>query len=90
MKSIHNLTVDDPADILQQLWCVGGEWQLLVRHHGKGTAQYKNLHVWDTEAVRPYSVKNDPNELKNLEGERAERVTSLPKEIAVWWKPKAK
>jgi len=88
-NSTHNLTVGDPADTLQYLWCVDGEWKLLVRHHGKDTSQFKNLHVWDTEEVRLYNLKDDPNELKNLAGERPERVTSLRKKIDAWWKPKA-
>jgi arylsulfatase A-like enzyme len=89
-NSIHNLTVGDPADTLQYLWCVDGDWKLLVRHHGKDTTKYKNLHVWDTEAVRLYNVKDDPNELKNLASKRPKMVASLRKKIDAWWKPKVK
>jgi arylsulfatase A-like enzyme len=75
--SIHNMTPGDPDDTLQYLWCVEGDWKLLVRYHGKDTTQYRKLHVWDTEPVRLYNLKTDPHEETDRSSQHPEVVDRL-------------
>jgi arylsulfatase A-like enzyme len=82
--SIHNMTVGDPDDTQQYLWCVEDEWKLLVRYHGKDTTKYRNVHVWDKAPVRLFNLKNDPHEKNDLAGERPQIVERLKKAIEAW------
>jgi arylsulfatase A-like enzyme len=83
-NSTHNITVGNPDDTLQYLWCIEGDWKLLVRHHGKDTTKYKNLHVWDTLPVRLYNLKKDPQEKNELSASHPEIVDRLSKTIKQW------
>jgi arylsulfatase A-like enzyme len=82
--SIHNMTVGDPNDTLQYLWCVERDWKLLVRRHGTDTTNYRNLHVWDDVPVRLYNVAADPHEENNLAEKHPEIVERLTAEIETW------
>lgn len=79
--SIHNMTPGDPDDTLQYLWCVEGDWKLLVRYHGQDTTKYRKLHVWDTEPVRLYNLKNDPHEQTDRSSQHPEVVDRLTEMI---------
>jgi len=83
-NATHNMTPGDPDDTLQYLWCVSGDWKLLLRHHGKDTTQYKNLHVWDTAPVRLYNLKDDPHEKNELSSAHPEIVAKLREKIEAW------
>ena len=83
-NSTHNMTVGNPDDTLQYLWCVEGDWKVLVRYHGKDTTNYKNLHVWDTAPIRLYNVKDDPHEKVDLAAKNPEIAERLKKEIEGW------
>ena len=82
--STHNMTPGEPDDTLQYLWCVDGDWKLLVRHHGKDTTKYKNLHVWDTKPVRLYNLSDDPHEKHELSATHPEVVKRLRRAIEGW------
>ena len=83
-NSIHNMTPGNPSDTLQYLWCIEGDWKLLLRCGGKDTTRYRNLHIWDTASVRLYNLKNDPLEKKELSVSHPERVERLRKKIEAW------
>lgn len=83
-NATHNMTPGDPDDTLQYLWCVSGDWKLLIRHHGKDTTQYKNLHVWDTAPMRLYNLKDDPHEKNELSSAHPEIVAKLREKIQTW------
>ena len=82
--SIHNMTVGDPDDTQQYLWCVEDEWKLLVRYAGKDTTKYRNVHVWDTAPARLFNLKHDPHEKHDLAGERPKVVQQLMQAINDW------
>lgn len=82
--SIHNMTVGNPNDTLQYLWCVERDWKLLVRHHGTDTTKYRNLHVWDELPVRLYNLATDPHEKNNVAKQHPETVERLMAEIEAW------
>ena len=82
--SIHNMTVGDPNDTLQYLWCVERDWKLLLRHHGIDTTDYRNLHVWDDVPVRLYNLATDPHEENNLADLHPDIVMRLTAEIETW------
>ena len=79
--SIHNMTPGDPSDTLKYLWCVEGDWKLLVRYPGKDTTQYRKLHVWDTEPTRLYHLKDDPHEEYDRSSQYPELVHRLKERI---------
>lgn len=82
--STHNMTIGNPDDTLQYLWCVDNEWKLLVRYHGNDTTHYRNLHTWDTAPERLYRIKDDPHEQRDLAEQHPEVVARLKKEIDQW------
>jgi arylsulfatase A-like enzyme len=84
--SIHNITIGNPDDTRQYLWCVEDEWKLIQRFHGKDTTKYKNVHTWDTAPVRLYNIKADPHEEHDLAAEQPEVVSRLKQEVATWTK----
>ncbi|MEM7014085.1 MAG: sulfatase [Verrucomicrobiota bacterium] len=86
MHSIHNMTVGNPDDTRQYLWCVEGEWKLIQRFDGKDTTKYENVHIWDEAAVRLFNLAADPHEKKDLAANRPEIVERLRKAIANWRK----
>jgi arylsulfatase A-like enzyme len=85
--SVHNMTPGDPAGTLQYLWCVDGDWKLIIRHHGSDTTEYRNLHIWDKVPVRLYHLSEDPHEENNLADAEPGKVEALRKKIDVWWTP---
>jgi arylsulfatase A-like enzyme len=82
--SVHNMTPGDPDDTLQYLWCVSGDWKLLLRHDGSDTTEYKNTHIWDTQPVRLYNLKDDPHEQIERSAEHPELVEDLRNKIEAW------
>lgn len=83
-NSTANMTPGEADGTLQYRWCVSGEWKLLLRHNGKDTTNYKNLHIWDTQPVRLYNLKNDPQEKNELSAKHPEIVANLRKKIEAW------
>ena len=86
-NSTHNMSLGHSDETLQYLWCVEGDWKLLVRYHGADTTKYHNLHVWDTAPVRLYNVAEDPHERNECSAEHPDIVARLKKEIEDWHKP---
>ena len=72
---------------LQYLWCVDGDWKLLVRYHGADTTKYANLHVWDQAPVRLYNVTEDPHEQNECSAKHPDIVARLKQEIEGWHEP---
>ncbi len=83
-NSSHNITSGNPDDTLQYLWCVEGDWKLLLRYDGKDTTRYHQLHVWDTVPMRLYNLKNDPQEKNELSSSHLEIAERLRKIIETW------
>jgi arylsulfatase A-like enzyme len=84
--SIHNMTVGDPGDTLQYLWCVDDEWKLILRFDGQDTTEYRNVHAWDTAPIHLYDIASDPNEMHDLAARKPEVVARLKQEIDAWAK----
>ncbi len=84
--SVHNLTVGDPDDTLQYLWCVDEEWKFMERFAGKDPTKYQVLHTWDTAPVRLYHIDRDPHELNDVATQNPEVVARLKQEIMKWKK----
>lgn len=82
--SIHNMTVGDPDDTQQYLWCVEDAWKLIVRYSGKDTTKYSNLHVWDTAPVRLFNLQDDPHEKIDLAKTHPAIVERLRRAIDAW------
>ena len=82
--SIFNMTVGDPDETQQYLWCVEDEWKLLVRYPGKDATRYRNVHVWDEAPVRLFNLQDDPHENHDLAGEYPEIVARLKQAIQDW------
>ncbi|WP_068137503.1 sulfatase-like hydrolase/transferase [Roseimaritima ulvae] len=83
--STHNMTVGNPHDTLQYLWCVEGDWKLLLRYHGKDTTKYHNLHVWDKAPVRLYNLSDDPHEQQDLTAMHPDVVARMTEAIKTWY-----
>jgi arylsulfatase A-like enzyme len=82
--SVANMTPGNPDDSLQYLWCIEGDWKLILRRQGKDTTPYHALHVWDTAPHRLYNVKNDPHEKNDLAAAHPEIVEDLQRKIEAW------
>lgn len=82
--SIHNMTVGEPHDTLQYLWCVEGDWKLIQRFSGSDTTKYKAVHEWDATPIRLYNLKSDPHEKMNLAAKHPQIVSRLKRAIEKW------
>ena len=83
-NSIHNMTRGNPDDTLQYLWCIDGDWKLLLRYHGKDTTRYRNVHTWDTARIRLFNLKDDPHEKKDLASSHPDKAKQLKAKIEAW------
>lgn len=86
-NATHNITLENSDDTLQYLWCLEGDWKLLVRYHGSDTTKYKNLHVWDQAPYRLYNVHKDPHEQDDCAERHPDVVKRLSKAIEDWHAP---
>ena len=78
------MTRGNPDDTLQYLWCVDGDWKLLLRYHGKDTTRYRNVHIWDTASIRLFNLKDDPHEKKDLASSHPDKTQQLKEKIEAW------
>ena len=83
-NSIHNMSPAKPDETLQYLWCVEGDWKLILRYSGEDTTRYKNVHVWDTAPVRLFNLANDPHGYTDLAAAHPAIVKQLKKRIENW------
>jgi arylsulfatase A-like enzyme len=85
--STHNMTLGDPDDTLQYIWCIEGKWKLIKRYQGKDISpHYSALHKWDTAAYHLYDLEKDPNELKDLADAMPKKVKHMSAKIDQWRK----
>jgi arylsulfatase A-like enzyme len=82
--SSHNMRLGFPDETLQYLWCVEGDWKLLLRYFGKDTTRYRVFHAWDTAKVRLYNLKEDPHERNDLATSHPDIVERLKSKIEAW------
>jgi arylsulfatase A-like enzyme len=83
-NSIHNMSPGQPDDTLQYLWCVEGDWKLILRYPGKDTTRYQNVHIWDTAPVRLFNLAEDPHGETDLASTHANVVERLKQRIENW------
>ena len=85
--STHNMTLGNPDDTLQYIWCIVGKWKLIKRYQGKDiSSHYSALHQWDTSAYHLYDLEKDPNELNDLADSMPKRVEKMSAKIDQWRK----
>lgn len=82
--SIHNITLDDPDDTLQYLWCVEDQWKMILRRRGKDTTEYRRVHLWDEAPARLYRIQEDPHEDHDVASQYPEVVERLSEKISSW------
>ncbi|MCH2208342.1 MAG: sulfatase [Lentisphaerales bacterium] len=87
-SAVQNMTVGDPDDTLKYLWCIEGDWKLLLRYQGKDTTQYRKLHIWDTAPFHLYNLKKDPHEKNDLAASHPEIIDRLKKKVEAWHRVK--
>ena len=84
LHASHNMSLSDPDSTLQYLWCIQGDWKLLLRCDGEDTTHYRKLHEWDTAPYRLFNLSEDPGEKNDLAVAHPEIVARLRAEIAAW------
>jgi len=80
----HNMTVGSPSDTIHYLWCVEGDWKLMIKYPANDTTHYKKLHLWDKKSLRLYNVSKDPHEKTEIAAEHPEVVERLKAAIESW------
>jgi arylsulfatase A-like enzyme len=80
----HNIEVGNPDATLQYIWCIEGDWKLLLRFHGVDKTDYRKLHTWDTAPYRLFNLNDDPGEMNDLAAAHPEIVSRLKTKIAAW------
>lgn len=83
-NAINNMTPGDPDDTLQYLWCIEGDWKLMLRYDGQNKTRYSNVHDWDTAPLRLYNITEDPHERHDLASSRPKIVAELRNKIESW------
>lgn len=81
MHASHNISIGDLDATLQYLWCIEGDWKLLLRYHGADTTRYRDVHEWDTAPYHLFNLKEDPGETKDLAASHPELVARLKAKI---------
>jgi arylsulfatase A-like enzyme len=94
---VHTLlSLDKPAENLLWRWVIDERWKLIVprTHASTGLAAISEPGMGETEVewiksgrVELYDVLADPEEARNLAGEKPEIVSALLKKLDGWWKP---
>ena len=85
--STHNMSLGNPDETLQYIWCIDGYWKLIKRYRGKDlSSHYSALHIWDTADFHLYNLQNDSNELNDLAGSMPKRVKQMSAKIEQWRK----
>ena len=84
MHSIHNVSIGNPDETLQYLWCVEKNWKLLLRFNGKDTTQYRRVHEWDRNPIRLYNLADDPHEKQDVAAANPNEVKRLKRLIEAW------
>ena len=80
----HNMSPGNPDGTLQYLWCIEGDYKLLLRYHGEDNTHYRKLHQWDTAPVRLYDLKDDPHESNEISADYPEIVQRMTNAIQAW------
>jgi len=83
-NSVDTMAPGHPDETLQYLWCIEGDWKLLLRYPGKASPKFSVLYDWDTAPVRLYNLAADPGEMNDLAGRHPEMVQRLKKKIEAW------
>ena len=83
-NSTDTMVPGQPDDTLQYLWCVEGDWKLIIRYNGSDSDRFRILHEWDTAPARLYNLADDPHEKNDLASRNPEMVQRLKKEIEAW------
>ena len=83
-NSTHNMSPNNTDETLQYLWCVEGDWKLILRYPGSDTTQYKALHQWDTQPAHLYKITDDPHEQNDLASTHPKIVAQLKVKIEAW------
>jgi len=83
-NSVDTMAPGHPDETLQYLWCIEGDWKLLLRYPGKASKKFSVLYDWDTAPARLYNLADDPGETNDLADRHPEMVQRLKKEIEAW------
>ena len=80
---------DNPEASLGYLWCVEGDWKLILSYDGaleggKGGYDFTHNYV-RSEPIRLYKITEDPFEKKNLAAEYPDKVEQLKEKIEGWY-----
>lgn len=84
IHSSHNISLGNPDETLQYVWCISGDWKLIVRHPGKDTTKYQKLHNWDQFSVKLYNLNLDPDEKNEVSAANPEIVALLKEKIIAY------
>lgn len=82
--SIHNMTVDNPADTRQYRWAITKKWKYLIRDKGLDTTKYKYVHEWDKVSERLYDLQKDPGEKSNVISDFSQVKNELKALVNKW------
>jgi arylsulfatase A-like enzyme len=80
----HNMNPNNSDGTLLFLWCVSGDWKLMMRYPGKDTTSYKVINDWDQKPIQLYHLKTDPHEKNEVSEMHPEIAEKLRKEIEAW------
>jgi arylsulfatase A-like enzyme len=82
--AIYNMTPGNPDDTQHYLWCVDGDWKLILRYDARDTTHYQKVHEWDTARQRLYNLNVDPAENHDRASEFPKVVARLTAKIHAW------
>ena len=84
--AIHNMTLGDPDATLQYLWCVEGDWKIILRFQGDDTTRYRAVHAWDTTPLRLYNLADDPHEQRELSATHPQIAERMRRQVEDWYR----
>lgn len=82
--SIHNMSIDNPAETRQYSWIISKKWKYLLRDNGSDTTKYKYVHEWDKVPERLYDLEKDPGEKTNVISDFPRVQNELKSKLQKW------
>ncbi len=76
--------IQDPTRSLLNLWCIEGNWKLILFQDGQ-LGRYQVVHQQRPREPQLYDLSVDPHETRNVAAQHPATVARMTDKIRTWW-----